>query len=92
MSPVGPAVFVLFVILAGCVPVPDPDPVPMPDRCGAAALQYLVGSPASVLEGMRFSQPLRVIPPGAAITMDHNPGRLNVNLSEDGLIQHLWCG
>ena len=48
------------LLLAACVePMPPVDPGP--DACGASQLQYLVGKPGVLLDGMRFSQEVRVI-------------------------------
>jgi len=84
--------FVLLPLLAaGCVvPIPDPgDPV---DACGASELQYLVGKPGVMLDGMRFSQEVRVIEFGMAVTMDYNPERLNIQLDRLDVIERVSCG
>lgn len=84
--------FVLTPLLAaGCVAqVPDPgDPV---DACGAAELQYLVGQPGVVLDGMRFSQDVRVIEYGMAVTMEYNSARLNFQLDRWDVIERVNCG
>jgi len=82
------AVLCLVLSTAACV-ADDASP---PDACGASALQDLVGQPGSVLETMRFSQDLRVIPPGTAVTMDYREDRLNIDLDEAGQITRVWCG
>lgn len=82
------AIFCLCLTGAACVA----DDAPPPDGCGAAELQGLVGQPQSVLETMRFSQDLRVIPPGTAVTMDYREDRLNIDLDEAGQITRVWCG
>ncbi|WP_235829683.1 I78 family peptidase inhibitor [Frigidibacter oleivorans] len=65
---------------------------PMEDACGAAGLQQMVGQPASALDTMRFAQPMRVIRPGQAVTMDYNVERLNFAVGEDGRITRVYCG
>lgn len=77
--------------LAACVaPVPPVDPGP--DACGASELQYLVGQPGVVLDGMRFSQEVRVIQPGMAVTMDFQAARLNFWLDRRDVIERVSCG
>lgn len=81
-------------LLAGCVMEPAPVPVP-PDNlatCGADQLQYLVGRPGVILDGMRFSQDVRVIQFGSAVTMDYNPYRLNFWLDRRDVIERVTCG
>lgn len=84
--------------LAGCVyemppPVEGPfPPVEAPDACGASGLQGLVGQPESVLMSMRFSQPVRVIRPGMAVTMDFSAFRLNILIDRLGRIERVYCG
>lgn len=77
-------------VLAGCV-VAVPAPV-QSDQCGASDLQYLVGQRGRVLQGMRFSQDLRVIQPGTAVTMDYRADRLNIRISDRDVIVEVACG
>lgn len=91
------AAFVLALcapLLAACVmePTPMPPVEPGPDACGASELQYLVGKPGVVLDGMRFSQDLRVIQYGMAVTMDYNADRLNIWLDRRDVIERVTCG
>ncbi|MEZ5798178.1 MAG: I78 family peptidase inhibitor [Paracoccaceae bacterium] len=83
------------LLLSACVaevpavpPVVDPDP----DACGTSALQGLLGKDRSILEAMKFSQPVRVIEPGMAVTLDYSAGRLNILLDEHDRIQQVTCG
>lgn len=80
--------------LAACIEETPVTPPPMPpeNACGAADLQTLVGQPASVLETMRFSQPMRVIRPGMAVTMDYRADRLNIELDAAERIIRVTCG
>jgi hypothetical protein len=64
----------------------------MAETCGADALQHLVGEPRSAFERTGVEVPTRILPPGSAMTMDHRPDRLNVDLDEDGRIARIWCG
>lgn len=61
------------------------------DSCGAGALQALVGRPAAEVQE-NLPEGARIIPPGSAVTQDHRPDRLNVDLDENGVISRLWCG
>ena len=83
----------MLATLAACEPmgVPVVDQ-PNPNQCGAYDLQYLVGSPDTVLQTMRFNKPLRVIPAGSAVTMDYNPTRLNIEIDKTGEIFRINCG
>lgn len=88
----------LTLALSGCVVAapPQPDgplpPEPSPDACGASGLQGLVGQSDRVLRTMRFSQPVRVIRPGMAVTMDYSPFRLNIETDRAGRIMRVYCG
>lgn len=80
-------------LLAGCEPMGTPVAgQPSPNQCGALDLQYLVGSPDTVLETMRFAGPVRVIPQGSAVTMDYNPSRINFELDRYKMISRVFCG
>jgi hypothetical protein len=88
----------MLLLMAGCVPAQSepvvvvPPPQEGPDACGAADLQYLLGAPDTVLETMRFANPVRVISPGMAVSMDYNPARLNIGLDRYRMIMRLSCG
>lgn len=84
---------VVLAALAGCEPMGMPvDAAPNPNQCGAYDLQYLVGSPDSVLETMRFNKPVRIIQAGSAVTMDYNPDRINFELDRYRMISRVSCG
>ena len=69
------------------------EPVPVDQgTCGAEGLQYLVGQPGAVLNGMRFSTDVRVIRPGTSVTMDYREDRLNIYLNRLGVIEKVACG
>jgi len=84
-----------LVTMAACKPElpsrPPADP-PMENACGAAGLQTLLGQPSSVLETMRFSNTVRVIRPGMAVTMDYIAKRLNIEVDDAGTITRVSCG
>jgi hypothetical protein len=77
-------------LLSGCVM--EPMPPAEPDECGASQLQYLVGKPGVVLDGMRFSRDVRVIQHGMAVTMDYRADRLNFWLDRRDVIERVTCG
>ncbi len=85
-----------IVMLTACTQEPGmaPPPVtpPVENACGAADLQNLVGRDASVLETMRFGQPIRIITPGMAVTMDFSPERLNILVNDAEKIESVTCG
>lgn len=84
-------------LVAGCVPMGTGVGAPVGDQpsqnqCGALDLQYLVGSPDTVLETMRFGGPVRIIPQGSAVTMDYNAVRINFELDRYRMISRVFCG
>jgi hypothetical protein len=85
-----------LVLLAACqmdrtVPAPDPmPPIPAPDACGPDLT--LIGQPESVLAAMTFPMGTRIYRTGDAVTMDYNPGRLNIEIGETGQIVMVYCG
>ncbi|MCU0828067.1 MAG: I78 family peptidase inhibitor [Tabrizicola sp.] len=85
------AVLIAAPVLAGCV-VTTPAPIEPTDACGASAYQYLVGKPGVMLDGMRFSQDVRVIQYGMAVTMDYRADRLNFRLDRRDVIEQVACG
>lgn len=82
----------LSLAMAGCVAASDPVPPPTENACGAAGLQGLIGQPASVLASMTLLQPVRVISPGQAVTMDFRAERLNIELNAAQVITRVNCG
>jgi hypothetical protein len=86
------------LLLAACVAdrlesgPADPGPVPPAGSCGASDLQRLVGQPASLLQTMRFAQPVRILRPGMAVTMDYSEDRLNIEIDGAEVIVRVGCG
>ena len=81
------------LLLAGCEsPAPQNLGDDMVASCGAEDLQSLIGQPKSALATMRFSQRVRVITPGMAVTMDFAANRLNIHVSDAGIITAIRCG
>ncbi|WP_103258937.1 I78 family peptidase inhibitor [Tabrizicola aquatica] len=91
MKPLSAFLLSAPLLLAACVE-PLPTPTPTSDACGASELQYLVGQPGVVLDGMRFSQDVRVIQYGMAVTMDYRADRLNFWLDRRDVIERVVCG
>ncbi|QYK42319.1 MAG: hypothetical protein KF887_04115 [Paracoccaceae bacterium] len=77
-------------LIAACTV--EPPPTPAPDACGAAALQDLVGQPASALAAMTFAAPTRVLRPGMAVTMDYREDRLNIEINATERVARVFCG
>lgn len=92
-------VFCLFAMSACANPVPSPPddagaaPPPVAtDGCGAAALGPLVGQDVAAFTAQAWEGPARIVRPGQPVTMDFNPGRLNVLLDAGGRIAGFSCG
>jgi len=85
---------IAVLALAACMPEDGDEAEPGAVECGAAAFQHLVGQPVTPNEAEIGSgdRPVRIIPPGTAVTMDHRPDRLNVDLDENDVITRIWCG
>ena len=62
------------------------------DSCGAAKVQHHLGITYDARNFEDLSQPLRVVPPGSAVTLDHQSDRLNIDLDAQGNIIRFWCG
>jgi len=97
--PEHPARFVLlagvFAGVSACTmvtPEPRPQPEPGADTCASTQMQRLVGQPATVLETMEFANPVRIIRPGTAVTMDYNESRMNIAVDRAGRISRVYCG
>lgn len=85
---------------AGCTaegPSPEPlPPTPPTEGCRAEQLGGYVGSKATdeviaTLQQWRGENPIRVLKPGSAMTMDYRPNRLNVYLDDAGVIREFKC-
>lgn len=62
------------------------------DTCNAAARQGLVGQDATALERVLILGPVRVIRPGAPVTRDLSPSRINFDIDAGERIARVWCG
>ena len=75
----------LLALLAAC----QPEASGPSDTCGARALAALVGQDVAALPD---HPRLRIIRPGAPVTKDLRPDRLNADLDGADSIIRLWCG
>ncbi|HEY0886819.1 MAG TPA: I78 family peptidase inhibitor [Ramlibacter sp.] len=88
----------MVLMLAACADRPPTATMGMSAAvCRAAGAQAVLGRPFNDMteaEALRASGGLRtrVIPPGGAVTMDHDPMRLNIELDDAGNIRRMRCG
>lgn len=81
-----------LALLAACNPESESPAMPVEDACGAAALQHLLGRDHTTHDFAAETKTVRIIPPNSAVTMDHRPDRLNVEIDDAGLVTRIWCG
>ncbi|MCB9978907.1 MAG: hypothetical protein H6862_04820 [Rhodospirillales bacterium] len=62
-----------------------PPPCDFPDLVGKSPDEDLL---AGTLRGRGY----RVILPGAMVTQDFSPARVNLDLDDKGVIRRVWCG
>ena len=83
-----------------CTPTtedPSSSPPPLAEvDCGAGQLGGYIGQPGSeqvlaLIRQWRGDNPIRVLKPGSAMTMDYRPGRLNIFLDENDRIKEFKC-
>ena len=80
-----------LLALAACQEGGGPD-LGGPDACGASGWQYLVGEYRDVLAGVALPEPVRVIGPNDAVTLDYSLERLNILYNDGGIIVGVNCG
>lgn len=76
--------------------VPSPSTETVPAGIAAAACDFpqfigLSANDAKVEEVLKVRSH-RLLPPGAVMTKDHAPDRINLDLDDKGLIRKVWCG
>ena len=81
-----------LLALAACQTEETAVQQPDTDTCGAAALSARIGTPVQDHSFDDATRPYRIIPPNSAVTMDHRPDRLNVDVDDKGVITRIWCG
>ena len=69
----------------------DPD-MELGDSCGVAGFAGLIGQTGEIARLIELDQPMRVIDPDSAVTMDFRPDRINFILDEDDVILRVECG
>lgn len=62
------------------------------DACGAAERQAFVGQRVDALNDVELPDDTRVLFPGAAVTQDLRPDRLNITIGGDETITEVYCG
>ena len=89
----------LALLLGGCTTMTEtPAPSASPEgKCDLAPLQRLIGQAATAelgAEALRLSgaKALRWKPPGAMVTMDFRPDRLNVSIDAQNRVTAFDCG
>jgi len=88
-------VFMCCFVLAGCTLNPGKAvelATPPDEGCGAEHYSDLIGEPVANHSFDTQNGNVRIIPPNSAVTMDHRPDRLNVDVNVNGDIARLWCG
>lgn len=93
------AVPLIAVVLVGCAPsAAAPKPMPAaPTPCGAEKLGGFIGKQRTDAISKQVAEKsgakgIRWISPGMAVTMDYREDRLNVFVSDKGVIQRVSCG
>lgn len=96
MNSARPAIAAALLALTGCAGEAPPHSAPENVDCGASALAAYVGVQSAddvmnTIRKWRGENPVRVLSPGSAMTMDYRPGRLNVFLDAQGRIEKFTC-
>jgi Peptidase inhibitor I78 family len=84
-----------LLALSACVPATAADDRtggPPDDTCGASSFSYLVGQDIAPVLAMTLTQPIRILRPGDAMTMDFSAERLNFNLDGNDRVVSVTCG
>lgn len=88
----GLLIIAAVLILAGCQASPKVEADASPDRCGASALRHLLGTSADALDMKTLPDRTRIIRPRTMVTRDYRPDRLNIHVTEAGVISRIVCG
>lgn len=87
---------VVGLLATACAPVgttPPPSPGDGPSQCRAEQYQRYIGRNRSELPPKPAGEVWRVTCTTCAVTMDYNPGRLNIVYEESsGVIREVKCG
>jgi hypothetical protein len=73
---------------------PDGDAMVMPPAMQPAACDFAawIGKPVDESAVKATGRPYRILPPGAMMTMDHSPDRINVETDDAGIVVRVFCG
>jgi hypothetical protein len=88
----------LAILLTGCTATADTRPAnPSKAKCDLTPLMPMIGQPGTAelgAEALQLSgaQSLRWKSPGAMVTMDYRPDRLNASLDEGNRVTAFDCG
>ncbi len=86
------AVGLAMVGLAACLPNLEAQHRAQHDACVVLIPHHLVGHPVTSLDGVALPEIVQISRPGDQVLTDIRPGRLNVDLDENDLIEYLSCG
>ncbi|MDB6453967.1 I78 family peptidase inhibitor [Falsirhodobacter sp. 20TX0035] len=86
------AIAVAGLTLAACQPTTRTTIITPAATCDAAPYQQWVGKDSATLVNINTPDNMRVIRPDTAVTMDHDPSRLNVETNQRGVITAVRCG
>ena len=86
-----------LIFLAACAPEEDTVDRPAPDAVDALCperemLLTYVGGPVTAFDIDGYGKPVRLVPPGALVTQEYLPQRLNIETDAAGVITRFWCG
>ncbi|WP_208352202.1 I78 family peptidase inhibitor [Pseudaestuariivita rosea] len=84
--------YLLLMTLAACTPVPEPETPEDLASCKADEFPFLIGQTTDDLEETKILQPVRIIRPGAIVTQDYLPQRMNIHVNNAGTVTRLSCG
>ncbi|AJE45246.1 I78 family peptidase inhibitor [Celeribacter indicus] len=74
-------------------PVPETEPpAATEDSCGMDRVEGMVGQDRAAVDALALEGPVRILPPGSMMTMDHRIDRLNIELDDAGKVTRIWCG
>lgn len=89
-------------LLAACAGLQPPPGAPAEraahsGACHAEPVQWAIGADAGTeVTGRIWREShaglIRPIAPGQAVTRDHRPDRINVEIDADNVIRRIWCG
>lgn len=81
----------LLALTACQTQMPDQEET-APETCTASELQAFVGQPLSAMAVDNLAEPVRVIGPDTAVTMDYREDRLNIEHDSNRIITRIACG